>query len=177
MQDSRRRGASALRFGVSIVLLVTLAFMTLVLPGCKADVSKFGGLKNFAYSYGSFNGGQRDFTITEASGDDVRSEGRYLFVAKGYNGVDLDVEVFVGQDVLDDIAAIIADNGIAEWDGFDEVDRDILDGYSFLLAAQYESGTIQASGYMKYPNNYEQGHAALSEYLESLAASYNRYGY
>ena len=130
-------------------------------PGgnARADTS---ALTVFEYDYGSFNGGERKYTI--------RAEGAgYLFTARGYNGVDLNVEAPVNRGDLDGLAAVIRDNGIASWDGFDKRDPNILDGYGFSLSAEFESWTLEAHGYEKYPQNYEAGHAALSAYLDGLA--------
>ena len=139
-----------------------------VLAGCSSGSSGGqGGLRAFEYNYGSFFGGEWDFKIVpEGEGDEVR----YLFIARGYNGVDMDVEKYVDRGVMDELAEIISSSGVFSWDGFEKRDGNILDGYGFSLMAEYGDGSaIVASGYEKYPKKYDEGHAALSSYLMSLA--------
>ena len=64
---------------------------------------------------------------------------------------------------------LIICNKIYKWNGFDETDKDILDGYSFELIVKYkDDSTLKAYGYMKYPDEYNIGHEALTNFLESI---------
>ena len=150
--------------------MATSMFPMFSLDGCKTKgLTELGNLETFEYDYGSFNGGYWRFEITKADDGVAGSDSEYLFIAQGSNGIDLDVEAYVGQDTLDDLAAIIVSNDILSWDGFSGSDNDVLDGYSFTLKVESTEGTIFASAYMKLPDNYDQGHAALSKYLVDLA--------
>ena len=45
----------------------------------------------------------------------------------------------------------------------------MLDGYSFSLKITYKDGqSINAHGYMKYPDNYRVASDALTDYLNTL---------
>lgn len=128
------------------------------------DAESPGRLLSFSYSYGSYNGGYWSYELYE-------KDGNTYFIGEGMNGVDLNVVGRVDAAVMEDLTALMQQHGIFEWNGFSGSDDDVLDGYSFGLLADYGSGALQASGYMKYPRGYEEGHAALAAYLGELAAS------
>ena len=119
-------------------------------------------IKNFSYNYGSYSSGYYNYSILSI-GDTVR------FVARGYNGVEIDADIDIDKSYLEELNKIINDNKIYEWDGFSKRDDDVLDGYSFSLKIEYENGEIiTASGYMKYPDNYNDCHEKLSSFLKTI---------
>jgi len=157
------------------VAVFMLMLILMALSCCKEsgfvplEPANLGKMLTLVYEYGSFNGGQCDFSITREK-DDSGKESIH-FLAKGSNGVEMDADYEIEQNVLDEIAKIIVDYGIFEWHGFSGRNNDILDGYGFRLAADFENGSLTANGYMKKPKGYDEGHKALSEYLTALAYS------
>ena len=173
------------------LLCIVLSVLCLGITGCGAeqkrqsqsqsqsDVSFSGAqevnsysdsILSISYEYGSFSGGYWSF--------DLRLEDGHVFLsAQGSNGVDLEIKSQpVPDNALVELQNIIADHDIILWNGFSKRDDDILDGYSFELDINYENGAeLHASGYMMEPDNYKQGHAALSEYLLALAEADNKY--
>ncbi|MDR2957859.1 MAG: hypothetical protein LBU61_06770 [Coriobacteriales bacterium] len=153
-------------FMLTFAVVIALACFNCGFSGCISSPPEYlGDLHEFAYEYGSFNGGYRRFSITPSDNPD---KGGYLLTAEGFNGVDLNVETYINQDDVDTLTSIIKDNNIYAWDGFDRSDYNILDGYSFSLKVVYTESSIIAGGYEKFPSNYKQGHAALSAFLLSL---------
>ena len=168
----------------SVVLSVTLSMILgLSLAGCGLIGGLTGGVTggrddqppwpdlplSFEYNYGSFNGGEWNYQITRETAQDSGSGGlAYRFIARGYNGVDMDIDEIVDEADMEFIAAIVWNQDLASWDGFDERDSDILDGYSFNLAIEYEDHSIVASGYERFPRDYDVSHAALSTALGNM---------
>ena len=147
-----------LLFGLAII------FGLVLLTGCekKEDVSVDDEIVSFHYSYGSYNGGYYDYDITT-------QEDKVRFVAKGTNGVDLDEDKEIDKSVLTELSEVVIKNKINDWDGFNESDKDVQDGYSFTLVIEYESGkTVNASGYHKYPDNYNGAHEKLAKFLKEI---------
>ena len=136
----------------------------------QSEIEKLGALTSFEYNYGSFNGGAYEFMIININ-ETTSDAPVYRFIAEGSNGVDMYANAEVGADVLADLKEIIVSQNIFTWDGFDKRDKNLLDGYGFDLTVAFENGSIEASGYEKYPANHAQGHRALSEFLEALANS------
>ncbi len=142
---------------------IILIGIILLVSGCGKTVQNNSNIKNFTYDYGSYNGGYYSYAIT-------REDDQIHLDAKGMNGVDLNADKSITESDLNELAKIINDYKIYEWNGFHKSDKNVLDGYSFSIEIQYSDGEImEASGYMKYPNNYEKAHEALENYLYSLA--------
>ena len=131
---------------------------------------ELGALTALTYNYGSFHGGEWNFTITPERPDQVDEHSpKYHFLARGFNGVALDVDGFFDQTLMDQLARVLHDRGILQWHGFAERDTDVLDGYSFHLTAQFEHGTLTAEGYERYPENYDAAHNVLALTLNAWA--------
>ena len=100
-----------------IIVLIVVAVIVVVL---------------FEYNYGSFHGGERNYKIYAENGNTYIS-------AKGLNGINLDLEKEIEENILNDISKIIVENKIYERDGFDKRSND-TDGKSFNLKVKYANG-------------------------------------
>lgn len=117
---------------------------------------------SFEYEYGSYWGGYYYYNIETI-------EEKIIFTAKGYNGVELDICKQVSEEDIKKLDSIIKKYKIDEWNGFNESDIAILDGYSYTLKVEYSDGRkIESYGYEKYPENYEEGDKELSELLKQF---------
>ena len=117
---------------------------------------------NFTYNYGSYNGGYYEYNIKNKNKKNI-------FTAKGYNGVNLNINKEIDEYYLEQLSKIIKETNIESWNGFNKKDNKILDGYSFNLKVEYKNGkTINASGYMKYPKNYKNTHKKIVKFLKSI---------
>ncbi|MBQ4647990.1 MAG: hypothetical protein IJB76_02370 [Clostridia bacterium] len=71
----------------------------------------------------------------------------------------------VNADFALKLEALLANNGVGKWNGFDKSNKMVLDGDSFALKLTNESGEkLSANGYMRWPKNY----LAVKEGLEEL---------
>ena len=164
---ARKIGVRLAAAGVALLVFTSISSFA---AGAESDVP--GQLKALTYSYGSFNGGQWDYAVSCESEADVDEDSpKCHFTAKGSNGVDMDVEGYFPQAIMDQLKSVIVAHGILQWDGFDERDEEILDGYGYKLTAEFENGILTASGYEKYPENYKTGHAFLTGVLYSWAVN------
>ena len=117
---------------------------------------------SFEYSYGGYPGGYWDYKI-------YTENGKTYILARGMNGVDLNINKEIDKSILEDISKIVQENKIYEWNGFNKKSSFILDGYFFSLTIKYNDGKeVKAYGHEKYPTNYEISHEILSNYLESI---------
>ena len=86
------------------------------------------------------------------------------------DSVPADASKFIDLDkeTIDKIIALLNDNSVVEWDGFKKVDQNVLDGdgFSFSLIANKKKLNISASGYMKWPANYNKVRDGLDAIFE-----------
>ena len=146
--------------GVVVVgLIITLIIV--LKPNNSTDINS--DIESFTYNYGSGEGAWNEYSITIKNG-------KYNIKGVGYSESTLNINKDIKSSDMDKLNSIIKENNIASWDGFDESDNNVLDGYGFKLVVKYKNGnTIEAKGYMKYPDNYKKGHNALEEFLESFS--------
>lgn len=147
---------------LAIVLILVLVIAVIVIISQKGSKEEnIRQIESFEYNYGSMSGAREYKIYTE-------NEKTYI-IAKGQNGIDLDINKEIEKNILNDISKIVEENNINKWNGFKEIEGGLLEGNSFELKIKYvDGGEINARGYMKYPNNYEVAHKKLSTYLEKL---------
>lgn len=146
--------------GVVLVLLVVIALIIFFIP--KNNESYDGNIVSFEYSYGGYPDVIWEYRIY------TENDKTYMY-ANAMNVTFVKFTKEIDDVVLDDITKIVKENEIYKWDGFNKSDIFVSDGNGFSLSIKYSDGKeIEASGHMKYPNNYEVGHEALSSYLEKL---------
>ena len=139
-------------------------FSVFALTGCKTKTEDYGAMKSFSFNYGGYNSGYKKYSIT-VTGSDV------YYRATGANGVDLDVIKKIDSSYIEKIQKIINKYHVSEWDGFDERDDSVLDGNSFSLNIEYASKVITASGYMKYPKNFDKVKEELSKVFAEIESA------
>lgn len=113
----------------------------------------------FSYEYGSSEGAAHSYRL-EKQGDTVR------FTSK-------EIDLGLSPLVMGQLQKIIMDHGINAWDGFNERDENVFDGYEFKLSLKRDTDaykTCNATGYMKYPENYDAAHKALTQFFEQISS-------
>ena len=70
-------------------------------------------------------------------------------------------------------SALVQELGLAEWNGYHEIDRDVLDGASFSLSVEFkDGGVIDASGSNCFPRGYSEKTSAIRDFFEKLMEEY-----
>ena len=152
-------------FTAAAIILATV--MLFAASACAPKVQQEPeNLIGFSYSYGGYPGGRWEYNIQE-------KDGKLYLTARGWNGVDLDVNAEIPLSTLAQLESIIDEYDIVNWDGFDKQDSSVSDGYMFSLECVYSNRTVVAKGHMNYPPNYNAAHQALADYLDSLAQPFN----
>ncbi|MCL1918206.1 MAG: class F sortase [Peptococcaceae bacterium] len=159
---------------VSLVLIcaVTLGCQTKVEPTVEvtADVpvdnetEYSGDIAEFSYSASDSADG-RKYKIALA-GEEI------ILTAQMPKDTTLSIEKKLNPDDLNSLQDIILEKEIYKWDGFGQNDasEDQSDGQGFTLNVVYSDGNkISAQGRENYPDNYDQGNTALSDYFLKLA--------
>ena len=174
MQSSSKAEPAIYPRWLVLFLVLALTGLTTACTPSTAKAKNLGSLEEISYEYGSFHSGYWSYELKKSvPGPAPTDQTQISFQAQGMNGVDMDIDTIVESSVLADLEDIIMQHNIISWNGFKESDSDILDGFDFSLKARFSNGSIIASGYMLYPPNWDQGHQALSEYLQELANAHS----
>lgn len=90
---------------------------------------------------------------------------KYIAEIKPYGVAEEDkLEIEVEKKVLDEITEVLKKYHVSKWDGFNKSDHGVLDGDSFSLSIYLnDDKSIQASGYMMWPENYRNVRDEISE--------------
>lgn len=80
----------------------------------------------------------------------------YIAIIKPYGISEEDeLKVIVDKDIMDNIEGILRKYHVEEWNGFNKVNKNVLDGDDFSLSVKMVNDEeIYASGYMSWPKNY-----------------------
>lgn len=147
---------------VRIKSILKPVFFLLLFVGCSSVKPYEGNIIEFSYQYGSFFGGYYDYHLV-LDGDALH------VTAQGMNGVELNIDKNIDASLLEELSFIINTNNLERWDGFSKDDPHVLDGYSFNMLVKYDDGrTLEASGYEKYPENYDKVHEEIVELLSGI---------
>ena len=78
-------------------------------------------------------------------------------------------KIEISKEKVEELEEILNKYEVSKWNGFKKSDKDVLDGHSFSLYIRLSDDTsIEASGYMKWPNHYNEVRGSLEEYFENL---------
>ncbi len=157
----------AIAAGVAVLIGIVAAIVFLV--GGQAK-TRDGSIVEFSFGHGSGMGGDIEYTLKRQDNLALLSINRTgpLFSKGG------DVKKTVDGKYLDRLADIINENEVVKWDGFDRSDNGVLDGGGFVLKITYDDGkTIEAHGYMMFPDNYDVVSDKFEELFSEIEKSIN----
>ena len=84
------------------------------------------------------------------------------------------VDVLIEDPLLDQLGELAEEYGIQSWDGFDKVDKNVLDGTGFTLSITYADGrSVRANGNNVFPDGYEDAKAGICALFEELIDQYS----
>ncbi len=112
----------------------------------KAILNKFSPQNIFSLSYGSFFGGT--CTISIGRVDELTDS----CAITGGNGYPEEVEFSIADNEMDNIRETL--DMIKHWKNEYECPHDILDGFGWEIKFISDGKKIEKSGYMAYPENY-----------------------
>ena len=149
------------KYLIGVVLILMIIAGIVIVNRYRKIVNYNGDILSFEYEFGGYPDGIYNYKI-------YTEKGKVYILAKGMNGVDLNIYKENDTSVLTNLSNIINENRIYEWNGFNKKSN-ILDGYSFSLVIKYNDGKeVQAYGHEKYPTNYKNIHKLLLNYLNSI---------
>ena len=151
--DKKKNIISIVLVCVTVIVVVVTA-LSIILNKKKEEQRYTGEIVSFSFHHGSYFAGYANYNIEQ-------KDGKVFYTAKGYNSLNFDI-----NKEIDDV---IQKYNVASWNGFNKSDDGVMDGYSFSLKVVYENGAeLTASGYMKYPNNYNEATDEFSRIFEEI---------
>ena len=99
-----------------------------------------------------------------------KKDGKYIATIKQYGKSDEEAQkVEVSENKVKELESILNKYNVIKWNGFNQNDKNVLDGDSFSLSIHMEDDKdISASGYMKWPDNYKNVREELNSFFEDL---------
>lgn len=130
---------------LSVIVLGILSFNIFSVLAMQNAI-KDADIQSFNFGYGSWNTIYSTYEI-------IKNEDYILMKFSDSLGNENNYDI--SNETLQQIEQLILKRKVYTWDGFDKEDKYIIDGNSFTLKIEYENGeNISASGYMKFPRNY-----------------------
>lgn len=74
----------------------------------------------------------------------------------------------IDETTINKIGEILNKYNVILWDGFNENDKDVLDGDSFYFFLKARNQKVSASGYMRWPSNYKNVRDELDTLFDNL---------
>lgn len=148
-------------------LLSALMALILSLTGAQtAPVRTDAALTAFSFNHGGMSMDQIfSYAVYERDGRMLADF--ELYCRYEIEGVELDA-----ADV-EALRALIDENDLWSWNGFQESNSYVLDGDNFGLSASFADGTeLSAWGSNAYPKGYSAGAQAICAYFETLMEKY-----
>ena len=150
---------------ISLVLVLILLILALVvlLPHLhEKKIEKISHLR-FCYSTGYHMNASVSYEINLI-------DGKYMLKVKPTDISEEETQEFeLSKDKIQEIINKLNEYHVSRWNGFNKSDKYVLDGNSFSLNIRMKNNnTIEASGYMMWPNNYYEVKTYLDTTLGSL---------
>lgn len=146
-----------------LLLLTIGGIMLTALFGCSKsyDFSNIVYL-SLNYSTGTENGSNIDYTLKY-------DNEQYIVQIKPNGAIDTYDTFIVDADFMKRLIEILIDNHVEKWNGFNKSDKRVLDGNRFQLTIiNHEEIYLEASGYEKWPTNYQEVRSELDNLFNSL---------
>lgn len=148
---------------IIILLVIIVILLLIVLFLVKMNKNNKGfNISSIEYFKISYAGG---FSMYNRSSYEIEyKDNKYMAIILPNRIPDENrLEVEISKDEVDRVIDILNKYDVSKWDGFDEDDKDVLDGnsFSFSLTTQ-DNKKIEAHGYMRWPDNYDEVQSELS---------------
>ena len=139
-----------------------ILFLLLILLclGCSKKIKS--DIVSFSYNVDGGLGGFCNYKI------EIKDE-KTIYNKECMGLVEANINKEIDGKYLDEIKKIINDNKIYEWNGFNKINKYVLDGAGFTLDVHYSNNqVIKAHGYAIFPKNYNEVAGILRDYLDNI---------
>lgn len=148
----------------TIMILLGVLLMLSLLSGCTKKV-EIKDIKNFSFSYGG--GSMKDSGTTYQL---EWNDGVHTAIVKE-SGVALEdaPRIAVDEAFVKELETFLRENQVEKWNGFSKSNKHVMDGSGFSLSlSTMDKQFVSASGYMKYPKNFDTVRDGISSIFSKL---------
>jgi len=148
---------------IVIVIVVLIIVIRSVLMNKK--IVTISNIKSFHFSYSTGN------MINASVSYDLKCDNDIFIATIKPDGVAIEdaIKIEVTNEQMKKLEDILKKYHVEKWNGFDKVDKNVLDGNSFSLSIRMKDNSyISAYGYMKWPKNYSEVSNELGEFFAKL---------
>ena len=142
------------KYIILIIVLVVIFLLTTVLLCTKLlKKTEIKNIKSFSFSYST---GYAMYSNVIYS---LKKDKNKILVSIKPDGISDEekLEAEVDSSFLASLESILNEYNVGNWNGFDKIDKYVLDGNSFSLSIMMENDkSISAHGYMRWPKNYTE---------------------
>ena len=151
------------RIGILVIIVIMATILTFMIIFRKKVEIKDIKYMHFSYSVGYA-------MYSNVNYDLEYKNSKYIAKIKPEGIADEDAkEVEVDEKIVIKLEEILKKYDVKSWDGFDKVDKYVLDGNSFSFSLRLkDESSISASGYMKWPKNYREVRKELDDLFMNL---------
>ena len=135
---------------IPFLILLIIILVIFFIFGIKRKVI-INNIKHLRLSYS--NGyAMYAYSIYEINYED----GKYILSIKPNGVPDEEVQKEeISKKDIKQVINILNKYNVSKWDGFNKIDKNVLDGDSFSFSLKYnDDKDVSASGYMRYPKDY-----------------------
>lgn len=152
-----------MRYMITIIVIVLILGVGLTLNGLKKG-KKLDEIKEFEFYYTNGTSYNSDVHYKIKCDDKCT-----VTIKKSGVSKENAKAILLTKDKVEKIKEISNKYDISKWNGFQKTNNNALDGDTFLLNITTEKGIkINASGYMKWPKNYNEFKKEIDIYFEEL---------
>ena len=134
---------------ITIIILIVIGI--LLYKHFKNKNVKIENIKRFRFNYSV------GYHMNGSYAYEINYDGSHYIASIKKDGVaeeDAKMVIISKKDVKR-VENVLVKYKVNKWNGFDKVDKNVLDGDSFSLYVTFDDDTsIDAHGYMRYPENY-----------------------
>lgn len=156
------------------IILSIISCMAVLITGCSKYTPSITGSDGGKTKYQDVPTEVIELSITHYSDTPpityifVKEDDQYLLKIDKYEKEDSESYI-IDIDIFNRVNEWVDIYNIRSWDGFDKVNKDILDGGGFRLSIQLGTGeTITAHGSNEYPEEYGNANRVLNDIIDEI---------
>ena len=145
-----------------VLLGLMLLGVLLTVCGCVRPLKTDAPMTGFSFSHSGMHTGLIYTLSAEKEEDEWRATLSLLAGEQEYS-------LAMTDNDAGELAALVEEHHLTDWNGFDEADRMALDGYDFSLEISYADGQkMYASGSNAFPKGYDEAHTAILKFFGDM---------